>query len=152
MVIPSFADILNASDLVPSERWEQGKDKWRCNFVHKESRFAPYKFCAVLELLKGAGEHCQGERVYIAIAPLMTPKKVEFLTGERDPDDGCPLTEYRFAEYTVTLVVGGEQYSNSERAFKGKVRKCYNDLAFIGEKVKEAYDEYVAFQQSVTLD
>ena len=150
MVIPSLADILNASPLVPSERWEQGKDSpvsVQYCFGPKE-QIVPDEFCARVVL---ARDGQSGETVYITVAPVHHKKSERFFTGERDPEDGCPLVEYRDVSHYVTLVTS-RSLGAKALAFKGKSYKCYNDLTFIGEKVKQVYDEYVAFQQSITLD
>jgi len=146
MIIPSLADVLNASPLVPSTRWEQGNGKHLVKYCFgPDTQQVTAGFCAKLRL---AYEPQRGEEVYIAIAPVRYLESERFRTGETY-EDGTPIEKYRDVEYYVTLVVTS---SRDTRAFKGKSYKCYNDLTFIGEKVKEAYDEYVSFQQSITLE
>jgi hypothetical protein len=151
MVIPSLADILNDSPLVPSKRWQQGN--WLKDTVSycfgPDAQHVTAGFCARVVL---ARDGQSGEEVYIAIAPVRYPESERFRTGERDPEDGAPIEKYHDVSHYVTLVVKPAGGSSIAKAFKGKSYKCYNDLAFIGEKVKQVYDEYVAFQQSVTLE
>lgn len=148
MVIPSLADILNDSDLVPSKRWEQGNGKHSISYCFgPDTQRVTAGFCARV-VLGSAG----GEEVYIAVAPVRFFESERFRTGERDPEDGVPVEVWRDVSHYVTLVVVSAGLDSTAKAFKGKVRKCYNDLAFIGEKVKEAYDEYTKFQQSITLE
>lgn len=147
MVIPSLADILNASPLVPSKRWEQGDAKHTVSYC-----FGPDKqrvsaaFCARIVLGRTGGEE-----VYIAVAPVQHLESERFLTGEKY-EDGTPIEEYRDVSHYVTLVVKPAGLNSIAKAFKGKSYKCYNDLTFIGEKVKQVYREYVSFQQSITLE
>lgn len=147
MVIPSLADILNASPLIPSKRWERGDPKHSVSYCFGyDSQRVPATFCARVVLGRAGGEE-----VYIAVAPVRCIESERFRTGEKH-EDGSPITERRDVSHYVTLVTVAAGLNSSAKAFKGKSYKCYNDLAFIGEKVKEAYNEYVSFQQSITLE